>query len=129
MSTTRPIFAQQACSRQTLWESHETHAQVAPAPDSPLPCADALIAIIEAPLAPGETSRAGYDRKEREIAACLLRLDVLAARKVSARLAASGADDRLTGALGRLSAERRVRLQNLLAGARRRAAIRQQVGR
>ncbi len=85
-----------------------------------------LIAILEAPLAPGETAASGYRRKEEAIGAVLATLSVPESRALLARLTAARPGDPLAEKLTRLTAERRHRLLAFLAGARRREALRLQ---
>ncbi|MBL9015528.1 MAG: hypothetical protein JNL83_15190 [Myxococcales bacterium] len=82
-----------------------------------------LIAILDAPLAPGETVMAGFARKEHELGAMFARLNVLESRAMHARLANPKAGDELASRFARLTIERRSRLLSFLADARRRAAI------
>lgn len=82
-----------------------------------------LLAILAAPLAPGDTALAGYARKEAELGNAIARLAVLEARALHARLSTPRAGDVLAAALARLTSERRHRLLAFLAGARRREAI------
>jgi hypothetical protein len=83
----------------------------------------ALIAILEAPLAWGETLRDGFDRKEREFAFACAALPPSDARTLQTRLANPGAGDALAARFARLTAERRERLLDFLADARRREAL------
>jgi hypothetical protein len=85
-----------------------------------------LIAILEAPLAPGETAASGYRRKEEAIGAVLATLSVPESRALFARLTAAHPGDPLAEKLTRLTVERRHRLLAFLAEARRREALRLQ---
>jgi hypothetical protein len=82
-----------------------------------------LIAILESPLRPGETAVAGYARKERDLAAVFATLSITAAYALRKRLAAPVSDDTLAAKFARLTIERRTRLIQFLADARRRAAL------
>lgn len=83
----------------------------------------ALIAILEAPLLSGETAHAGFARKERELGNEFAALSVLEARSMQSRLSNPRAGDALAQAFSRMTSERRARLINFLADARRREAL------
>lgn len=82
-----------------------------------------LIAILDAPLTAGETTAAGFARKERELMAAMATRTVLAAYALHKRLANPQRDDVLADKLSRLTVDRRHRLVQFLADARRRAAL------
>jgi len=82
-----------------------------------------LIAILDAPLAPGEGAMIGFARKERELGAMFAQLGVAESRAMGARLATPKAGDELANKFARLTVERRTRLLTFIADARRRAAI------
>ena len=82
-----------------------------------------LIAVLDAPLAPGETVQAGYARKENELGTLFARLTILESRALHARLANPRPGDELATKFARLVVERRARLLAFLSDARRRAAI------
>jgi hypothetical protein len=82
-----------------------------------------LIAVLESPLKPGETAVAGYARKERDLAAAFATLSITAAYALRKRLASPASDDTLAAKFARLTIERRTRLIQFLADARRRAAL------
>lgn len=82
-----------------------------------------LIAVLDAPLAPGETALAGYARKERDLGGLFAQLAVMEARAMHARLSSGRAGDELATKFARLVTDRRARLLAFLADARRRAAI------
>ena len=82
-----------------------------------------LIAILDAPLAPGETTMTGFARKEHELGAVFAQLTVFESRAMHARLANPKLSDELATRFARLTIERRSRLLSFLADARRRAAI------
>lgn len=82
-----------------------------------------LIAILDEPLAPGETAMVGFARKEHALGAVFATLNVFESRAIHARLANPKAGDELANKFARLTAERRSRLLAFVADARRRAAI------
>ena len=82
-----------------------------------------LLAILDAPLAPGETAKTGFARKESELLAVLATLPVLDARTLQARLSRPTTTDVLASTFARLTIERRTRLLSFLADVRRREAI------
>jgi hypothetical protein len=84
---------------------------------------DKLIAILDAPLGTGETAYAGFHRKEHELGAMFASLSVLACRALHIRLANPKHGDELANKFARLTIERRSRLLNFLADARRREAL------
>lgn len=102
---------------------------IAPSVPPPPPAAIAgphdarLAAILGAPLATGETTHAGFARKERELGTAFAQLGVLDARALHQRLANPRAGDMLAATFARLTVERRTRLLAFLADARRRAAV------
>jgi hypothetical protein len=81
------------------------------------------LAILEAPLLPGEPAFAGFARKEAELRAAFAALSVMEARALHARFSHPKANDRLAQLFMRLTADRRARLINFLADARRREAL------
>ena len=83
----------------------------------------ALVSILEAPLAAGETAREGFRRKEAELRTAFAQLPVVAQRALHARLANPRAGDQLAERFARLTADRRTRLLTFLADARRREAL------
>jgi hypothetical protein len=91
-------------------------------------CDVALLAIIESPLGPDETTASGFARKEHELRRALSVLTVPEARALHARLSNPAPDDPLAKAFTRLTADRRGRLINFLADARRREACAQRRG-
>jgi hypothetical protein len=82
-----------------------------------------LLAILDAPLAAGETFAAGYARKEAELGALLAPLAVADARSLHARLSTPRSGDELAAKFARLTTDRRGRLLAFLADVRRRQAI------
>jgi hypothetical protein len=82
-----------------------------------------LVAIIDAPLAPFETIHDGFRRKERELLEVFARLTIIEAHTLRARLMNAWPDDALVARFGRLTIDRRTRIIEFLAGARRRQAI------
>jgi len=92
----------------------------APRPDT----VDAhLVAILDASLLPGETAQVGFARKERELGGMFAALSILDARALHARLANPKHGDELANKFARLTFERRGRLLDFLADARRRQAL------
>ena len=81
------------------------------------------IAIIEAPLEPGETAMVGFARKEAELRNSFAALSVMESRSLHARLANPRSGDTLVAAFMRMTADRRARLINFLSDARRREAL------
>jgi len=91
------------------------------APDT---SADArLLAILDSPLAPGETFATGFSRKEAELGNAFAQLTILEARALHARLSINKPGDALADKFSRLTVDRRNRLLTFLAGARRREAL------
>ena len=80
--------------------------------------------LIEQPIDPTETHRAGNDRKERDLYTLLDRLSDLEAHAVRRRLSAARANDPLVLALARISIDRRVRVIAFIDDTRRRNAMR-----
>ena len=103
-------------------EQPPTPVEVTPPKPIPTAC-DPLLAILDAPLHAGETVAAGFARKERELGAAFAKLTVLAAYALRKRLANPLRDDVLAEKFARLTVERRNRLLQFLADARRRAAL------
>lgn len=83
----------------------------------------ALLAILEAPLHDGETAAVGFARKEAELRHAMATLSVLESRALQSRLSYPKAGDQLATAFMRLTGDRRARLLNFLAEARRREAL------
>jgi hypothetical protein len=93
-------------------------ARVAPiAPDG------ALVAILDAAPAYGETIEAAFRRKEHELLAVFASLSVDASVSLHTRLASPQADDPVAARLARRVRDPRERLLAFLADARRRAAV------
>lgn len=84
----------------------------------------ALLAILEAPLHPSETAAIGFARKEAELRHVIASLSVFESRALHVRLTCAKSDDNLPRAFTRLTADRRARLINFIADARRREALR-----
>ena len=82
-----------------------------------------FIAILERAPDPSETLLTGFARKEAELRASFAALTVNEAREIHKRLSISHPSDLLAQKFKRLTAERRARLINFLADARRRAAL------
>ncbi len=129
----RVLVAPQAASlapgpTSELAESGPTNAAAAlgrPVARPPLAPAIAtrFVAILEAPLALGETVLAGFARKEAELRAVFEALTVIEAGALHKRLAINAPDDVLAAKFGRLTVDRRNRLLAFLADARRREAV------
>jgi len=83
----------------------------------------ALIAILEAPLHAGETVALGFARKEAELRHVLASLSIFESRALKTRLSCPKDGDPLPKAFMRLTAERRERLINFIADARRRESL------
>lgn len=82
-----------------------------------------LIAILDAPLLDGEPANVGFARKERELGAAFGALPIFDQRALHTRLSNPREGDALAHKFARLTHERRTRLVNFLADARRRAAV------
>jgi hypothetical protein len=85
-------------------------------------CDVALIAILLAPLNVEETAAVGFARKEAELRCVLATLSIVDSRALRSRLSNPRSGDPLAESFMRLTAERRARLINFLADARRREA-------
>ena len=77
--------------------------------------------VIDAPSVGG--AKAGYDRKEGELAALFSGLDPRESRALVQRLNRKSPEDPIATAIGRWTAERQQRLRAVLAGADRRQAV------
>jgi hypothetical protein len=84
---------------------------------------DQILAILDAPLHPGETALAGFARKEQELRDVFARLSVLESRATLSRLVTCKPSDDIARKFAGLTVERRGRLLSFLADARRRAAM------
>ena len=82
-----------------------------------------LIALLDAPLSPGELASAGFARKEHELGAMFAAMSVLECRAIHGRLTSMRPGDELAHKFARLTLERRGRLLAFLADARRREAL------
>lgn len=82
-----------------------------------------LVAILSAPTRDAETVEETFRRKEAEIIAACASLSVEDAYALRRRLATPQSGDRLSHQFARLVVERRTRIINYLADARRRAAL------
>jgi hypothetical protein len=83
----------------------------------------ALLAILESPIHAHESAAGGFARKESELRQIFGTLGVIASRALHSRLSSPRSGDRLAPAFLRLTADRRARLINFLADARRREAM------
>jgi hypothetical protein len=118
------IFGSEAISRSTVWEAPRDVVkpkQVVRELSSPKDAC--FTAILEAPLQVGETTHFGFARKEAELVAAFAKLSVLESRALHARLSNPRSGDQLAAAFLRMTYERRARLINFLADARRREAL------
>jgi hypothetical protein len=114
-----------------LGTPHRTSHPSTPGPSTPrlvTPTCDTaidgrLIAILDAPLVAGESAHVGFQRKEHELGAAFAALSVLDARNLHVRLASCKPGDTLAHKFARMTLERRGRLLNFLADARRREAL------
>ena len=107
----------------TIWEPPATSPpRAVPLPDTTV-LDDRLIAILDAPLADRETIAVGYRNKEQALAAFFATLTILESRALHARLSDAKAGDVLVARFCRMTADRRGRLLDFLADARRREAI------
>ncbi len=85
-----------------------------------------LLAILTAPLLPGESALCGHQRKEHQLGTIFATLSVGEARTLHQRFSRpSTAADALTSKFAGLIIDRRQRLLAFIADARRRAAIAQ----
>lgn len=82
-----------------------------------------LIAILDAPLATTENAFLGFARKEHDMGVLLATLSVLECRLLHKRLTNPQHGDELANKFARLTLERRGRLLDFLADARRREAL------
>jgi hypothetical protein len=114
---------QQTSMHERLATVRERTSRPIATPPSILSFDERVIALLLAPLMPGETARNGFDRKEREVGALFAQLPPADALKLSLRLRNASLPDPLITALQRLTADRRLRLIAFLADARRRAAM------
>lgn len=98
-------------------------------PAAPVPSEAPLISILDRPLRKGEPASVGFARKEHDLKAALETFTVLEARTIHARLTINAPGDVLAAKFAQLTVDRRTRLLNFLADARRRAALGPQRGR
>ena len=131
-TTARSIFFRDERPRGTDASLASAAPTIAIRPPSTPPVATTdgtLIAILDAPLAIGETALIGYARKERELIAVLTTLSVLESRALHLRLSTPRHADELANKFARLTIERRTRVLHFLADARRREALAQGAAR
>ncbi len=93
-----------------------TSSTVASSYDAP------LAAILDTPLRPGEPAFVGFARKERELGEAFAALSIVDQRALHTRFSNPRQGDALAVKFCRLTPDRRGRLINFLADARRRAA-------
>jgi hypothetical protein len=125
VTATSSIF-RDARPRSTLGVPRRTAPTIAIRPPSatvPNTADGKLIAILDAPLATGETALAGFARKEHELGGLIATLSVLECRALHKRLSNPQHGDELANKFARLTLERRCRLLAFLADARRREAL------
>lgn len=120
------IFGSRGFTPSTVWDGPVERTKPKPPPPPPLPTEKeaAFIAIIEAPLQFGETAQFGFARKEAELRTAFASLTVIEARALQMRLSNPRNGDQLAAAFIRVTRDRRERLVNFLADARRREALR-----
>lgn len=82
-----------------------------------------LTVILDAPLVPGETAMAGYQRKELALIGVLAKLSPVDAKALHFRLSNPLGSDELAKRFARLAVDRRTRLLNFIADTRRRLAM------
>lgn len=97
-------------------------APVAPVA-APLTIDDQILAILDAPPAPGVTISRAYREKEHALAVYFTTLTVTEARALHRRLTIPDPDDALAVRFSRLVVDRKARLVAVLADARRREAL------
>jgi hypothetical protein len=85
---------------------------------------DEILSVLGAAPEPGERIEVAFRRKEHDLMFLFARLGVLDAMELHRRLSLGLADDLIATQFTRLIAERRGRLLEFLAGARRREALR-----
>lgn len=118
------IFGSEAISRSTVWEVPRDVIKPKPVVRELSSSKDAsFMAILEAPLQVGETTYFGFARKEAELYTEFAKLSVLESRALHTRLSNPRSGDALAAAFMRMTYERRTRLINFLADARRREAL------
>ncbi len=83
----------------------------------------AILAILESQIQPYETAAVGFARKESELRHIFSTLSVAESRVLHSRLSSPLSGDQLAHSFTRLTADRRARLINFLADARRREAL------
>lgn len=97
--------------------------RTAPPPTLQADLEQAMIAVLTSPKRVTESHAAAGDRRERELAAHLTRLDPFLAHHLMRRIQVARRGDAIATAFLRLTQERRARLIRLLADAPRRAAL------
>lgn len=81
-----------------------------------------ILAVLDAPLPPGETIEVGYRNKEQLLLVLFAELRAAEALALHRRLLAPAVGDALAIRFGRMASERRIRLLAFLADVRRREA-------
>jgi hypothetical protein len=104
-------------------ESSEVKQPKAPAQPLSSPKDASFIAVLLAPARDGESAHFAFARKEAELYSLFAELTVMESRALHARLSNQRSGDELAAAFMRMTYERRARLINFLADARRREAL------
>lgn len=118
------IFGSRGFTQSTVWDGPQEAPRTAPPPRPLSSGKDAtFIAILEAPLEFGETAQFGFARKEAELRTAFASLTVVEARALQMRLSNVRNGDQLATAFMRVTRDRRERLINFLADARRREVL------
>lgn len=118
------IFGSRATERRSVWTDPGDVPILKPAPRQVASPKDpTFIAILEASLKEGETAHVGFARKEAELRNAFAALTIMESRALHARLSNPRSGDELAAAFLRMTYERRARLINFLADARRREAL------
>jgi hypothetical protein len=104
-------------------ESSEVKQPKAPPRPLSSPKDASFIAILLAPARDGESAHFAFARKEAELISVFAELTVMESRALHARVSNPRSGDDLAAAFTRMTYERRARLINFLADARRREAV------
>jgi hypothetical protein len=124
---TASIFRGYQSTSSLIWEPPPEYAAARRAPTPKLTWSAstdvALLAILESPLRNDETAAIGFARKEAELRDVIAKLTVPEARVLQSRLSNPQASDQVATAFQRMTGERRARVINFLADARRREAL------
>lgn len=101
--------------------SRDSHLSIVVVGRPPATLDEQLIAILDAPIAPYQTSAEAFARKERELGSLFVALHGADAHEMQFRLTACRPGDALATKFARLSLERRARLLAVLFEVRRRS--------